>query len=43
MKIQFEFSAADVADTALRIAKHSKTARDSREHFTRRRYVRLSA
>jgi YcxB-like protein len=30
MKIQFEFSAADVADTALRIAKRSKTVRDSR-------------
>jgi hypothetical protein len=32
MKIQFEFSPADVADTAQRIADRSKTARDSRWH-----------
>jgi hypothetical protein len=32
MKIQFEFSAADVADAAQRIADRSKTVRDSRWH-----------
>jgi hypothetical protein len=32
MKIQFEFSAADVADVAQRIADRSKTVRDSRWH-----------
>jgi hypothetical protein len=32
MKIQFEFSAADVADAAGRIADRSKTVRDSRWH-----------
>lgn len=32
MKIRFEFSAADVADAALRIANRSQTVRDSRWH-----------
>jgi hypothetical protein len=34
MKIQFEFSAADVADVAQRIASRSQTVRDSRWHGT---------